>query len=210
MASTMRFDRWEDTLGNSVNMTQVSGGSGLVPIVPSSVTVGSGSATVGANGLVTFTGTSTLSLNDVFTSTYKNYRIVMNHWGTLTSTEQTWLRLRASGSDNASAYYTDGWAGWYNNAGGSSLSASGSWSISSFSFGYTVPQSSMVVADICNPSATTPTNISYNSTALTTSANAIYNHGIMGVHNVGQAFTGFTVWPNTGAFGGTIQVYGYR
>ena len=41
---------------------------GLVPMVPSSVAVGSGTGTASANGQLTFTTASSVSLNGVFTS----------------------------------------------------------------------------------------------------------------------------------------------
>jgi hypothetical protein len=51
--------------------------AGLVPVVPSSVAVGSGSATVSPDGIVAFTGASFVRLNNLFSSTYENYRWIM-------------------------------------------------------------------------------------------------------------------------------------
>jgi hypothetical protein len=49
---------------------------GLVPIVPTSVSVGSGSASVNAAGLATFTGATHVTLNGVFSSAYAGYKIM--------------------------------------------------------------------------------------------------------------------------------------
>jgi hypothetical protein len=55
---------------------------GLVSIVPTSVAVGSGSASVGANGAVTIgSAVSSVTINGVFSSTYDNYKILINGVG---------------------------------------------------------------------------------------------------------------------------------
>lgn len=60
-----------ETANASTNM------SGLVPIIPTSVSVGSGTASVGASGLITFSNVSSIQLNGIFSSTYQNYRIIL-------------------------------------------------------------------------------------------------------------------------------------
>lgn len=77
-------------------------GPGLVPIVPSSVSVSSGSATVAANGVITVTGATLLTINDCFSSTYRNYQmhITINASGTTT----IYSRLRNSGGQSATNY----------------------------------------------------------------------------------------------------------
>lgn len=67
--------------------------AGLVLITPSSVT-GSVGATINTNGSVSFSSASVLQLNDVFTSTYDNYRIV--------------FRGTASAGDSLIARWVDG------------------------------------------------------------------------------------------------------
>lgn len=87
--------------------------SGLVPIVPSSITVSSGSATVDNEGKVTFTGVGTLSLDGLFSADYDNYLLYID---IPAGTTQTWYRFRANGADRTdnlygySTYYTD-WNG---------------------------------------------------------------------------------------------------
>jgi hypothetical protein len=62
-----------------VNAAPAGGGTpGLVPIIPTSVSVGSGSATTSANGMVTFTGANSVSLDGIFSAAYRNYRVVWN------------------------------------------------------------------------------------------------------------------------------------
>jgi hypothetical protein len=52
--------------------------AGLVQIVPSSVTVASGSGSANGNGAVEFSGCSSISLNGIFSSSYDNYRILIS------------------------------------------------------------------------------------------------------------------------------------
>lgn len=79
--------------------------AGLVPIVPTSVTVNAGSATTSANGLVTFTGASNVSLDGVFSARYRNYHIV---WQVDGAENQGNLlcRVRAGGVSQTSGVYS--------------------------------------------------------------------------------------------------------
>ncbi len=53
---------------------------GTIPVVPTSVTKSGGTSTVTALGQVSVDGVTSVILNGVFTSNYKNYKLVMN-WG---------------------------------------------------------------------------------------------------------------------------------
>ena len=85
-----------------VAIAGAAGSRGLNEVIPSSVAVGSGTATVGANGKVTFTTVGTnLSINGCFTSTYTNYKMVMDFDDT--GSNGTNVRLRVGGTDNSTA-----------------------------------------------------------------------------------------------------------
>lgn len=112
MTSTMRFDRWENTATTkSVTMDQIAGGTGLVPIVPTGATFAGGTGTVGALGNVTFSNITTLGLDGVFTSKYKNYRIV---FGKVTGSE-IYFAFRKNGVRIDNGYLMTGITG--NNSG---------------------------------------------------------------------------------------------
>jgi hypothetical protein len=87
--------------------------SGLVPIIPTSVSVNVGTATVNGTGKISFTGVGTLSLDGVFSAAYDNYVMYID---IPAGTTQTWYRFRASGADRTDnlygymAYYAD-WNG---------------------------------------------------------------------------------------------------
>lgn len=95
--------------------------SGLIPVVPTSISVGSGSGTVSANGLVFINGATSVQLNGVFTDTYKRYKIVLSGY----SSSSEWLNIRyvTGTSPNSSGNYY--FAGGYVNTSGIAFQTSG-------------------------------------------------------------------------------------
>lgn len=82
---------------------------GLVPIVPTSVSVSSGSASVAPSGKITLTGAGNVSINGIFSSAYKNYKIVFNYsYGT--GAAWTSYKMRAAGVDASTAIYDSQYA----------------------------------------------------------------------------------------------------
>ena len=51
---------------------------GLTQIIPTSITVGSGTGSVSANGSITLTGATNISLINCFSSTYDNYKFIFS------------------------------------------------------------------------------------------------------------------------------------
>lgn len=79
-------------------------GSGLVPIVPSSVSVSSGTGSFNSStGVVTFTGATSLSIYGVFSSAYENYRMIVIYDSTSGGTD---VNAQLLGSSNLTAGYT--------------------------------------------------------------------------------------------------------
>lgn len=72
---------------------------GMVPVVPGSVS-GTG-VSVNAAGAVTFTNTTSMVVNGVFTSAFRNYRIVLDSTGTAATHA---FYLRASGTTSITGY----------------------------------------------------------------------------------------------------------
>ena len=77
--------------------------AGLAKIVPSSVAVGSGTGSANTTGTVTFSGASSVSLNNVFSSAYTKYRILID--ATLSVNDGFYFRLRANGTDSTTGIY---------------------------------------------------------------------------------------------------------
>ncbi len=177
-----------------------NGGFGLVLVKPSSVVGG----TDNGKGTVTFSASSAVSLNDVFSSTYQNYRIILQ--STNTSAAAIRMRLRVSNADSTANSYGTGY--YYKQLGGAGVG-----SISDgFTTSWTVQQDSAqsasnVTIDIFRPFEVTSTFTHFfNNT--TDNIHAIYLGG--NVFNASTSFTGFTIYPASSSISGTVSVYGYN
>lgn len=88
-------------LETATNLTNLSG---LVPVIPSSITVGSGTATASSVGVITVTGASSVSLNNIFDDPYGEY-VVQYTLQTSANTRPT-FRARISGTDDSGSTYS--------------------------------------------------------------------------------------------------------
>jgi len=183
------------------NITGLTAKDGLVPIVPTSITVSAGTGSVASDGTVTFSNTGEVRINGVFSSTYKNYRIIHQSSGASANTGLSY-RLRAAGVDYSTANQKYGIAYWglpgaVSNTGGSSETvqqigwvegASGSRNVAS--------------VDIFNPFETVHTGY--------TSAFGSYVGGnCFGYVPTTSSYDGIT-FSVTGTYSGTVKIYGYR
>jgi len=177
--------------------------AGLAKIVPSSVAVGSGTGSASALGTVTFTTVSSVSLNDVFSSTYENYAILLNITSA-TIADAILMRLRVSGSDNSSSNYY--WSLIYQNFSGatSPLGANSNGLTTSFRVGYS-SSTTRAFIQLLSPFATSQT--SFNSDAGNHNNDFALNGGNT---SVTTSYTGFTIIPASGTLTGTLSVYGYN
>lgn len=210
MASTMRFDTWENpTATKTVTIDQIAGGSGLVPVVPTSIDVGSGTGTVGANGIVTFTGATSVSLNGVFSSGYKNYKLIYNATASAsTSTSYLALRMRSARADDSSANYYRMGTRVLTNGTTAAYSAGTETYFNVIDSAYNVTFASIEIAFPFVADATRFTNASGSQS----------NGGVpVSVISAGQlgtasSYDGITAFSTVGGttFTGQVQVYGYR
>jgi hypothetical protein len=93
----------------STTYAPIAAGS-LVQIVPVSVTATGGTATISSNGTVTLgSGISSISLNEVFSSTYQNYMLTASELKGNSTGSYFGMRMRSgtggSYTDNSSAQY---------------------------------------------------------------------------------------------------------
>jgi hypothetical protein len=184
---------------------QTKAATGLNKIIPSSVAVGSGTGTVGATGTVTFSGASTVSLNDVFSATYKNYLVQFNMSGSTTNTDVA-MRLRVSGADNSSTNYTRSTI-FQSSATvtGQRLTGQTLWDgIAEVATG--VQSASQVT--IFNPFATEYTSVLQHEAAVV-NGNITQSIRTFGT-DVTTSYTGFTIIAGSGTITGTVSVYGYK
>jgi len=175
-----------------------NGGFGLVLIKPSTVVGG----TDNGKGTVSFSGVSTVSLNDVFSTTYDNYRILINATGSTGA--NVVIRYRVSGSDNSTANYNEQSVV----ANGTSITAAratGATSSSVMVIRNPDPASADVV--LSNPFLTSKTLYISNGNEPET---GVFWRIFNGLFNATTSFTGFSLIPNSGTMTGTVSVYGFN
>ena len=155
----------------------------------------------------TFSGVSSQSVNDVFSATYNNYKILLTLTG-CTGDASVFIKLRASGTDSSSNYnfiipsYDTGASASFGNAAADTVM-----------FLYRVDagnDNASYLADltISSPFLSRFTNfvgvgVGRKSTGTTEGAS------IQGTHTLANSYTGFTVITGVGNFSGTVSTYGF-
>lgn len=182
---------------------------GLVPVKPTSVDAASGSGSYTETGIVTFTNVGTrLSLNGVFTSEYKNYRVLLNTGAGNTDNVQIALRYRASGTDVATGYY---YGGMRVNAIGGASSVWTEGNVTAIQLGYDRNLSQnqgFTVLDFGAPKVTGQSTVTYQS--ITYSGSAFYMLQASGLETSNVSYDGFSIIYGSGTHSGTVQVFGYK
>lgn len=180
----------------------------LIPLKPTSVVVATGTAAMNTKGTVTFTGATSVSLNNVFSSTYSSYRVMVMINGTSAAGE---IRLRMRrGSTDVVANYSQGGLTAPVSGGNSAFNGSG---LSYISIGgnATSPTSAWnsAIVEVRNPASTdvkawTATGTNY----LPGTGNATWFDG---GHCTDAGYAdGITILCSAGTFTGTIIVLGYN
>jgi hypothetical protein len=178
--------------------------SGLVPVTPTSVSVGSGTATVDATGTITFNGSTSVQANGVFTSGYRSYVQVVT-FNTTASLEVRQV-FASGGTPQTSAAY--GWAGIAVNSGTPGYySGSG---IDWYALGATQAATSHAYTqEIHNPA------VSGNITR-TVFSGGLWNGGwtsvnFSGAFNSTAAVDGIRIYSTSAnTISGQMKIYGYR
>jgi hypothetical protein len=151
----------------------------------------------------TFTAQTSVSINDVFSSEFDNYKVVITTDLT-TGTQSFLLRYRVAGADNSTANYT------YQLLDAASTSVTGARITGATSGGIgTLAAGSPNATEltIYNPNRAERTlHQSYHMGAI---ANA-YIRFDSGVFTATTQFTGFTIFPASSTITGRLQVYGLR
>jgi hypothetical protein len=196
-------------LGTRVTALEVAGTttnrSGLVPVTPTSVVVGSGSATVTANGLITLSSVSSISLNSVFTSTYQDYFIKVDlNFSTNTAPN---VRLRAAGTDTTSGYWSGRLYQIDGTIGGQNNSTNATWGLTA-----TAVQKYYGNMTMYKPFAINNTYSHHSIFAITGASDAtvIAEQQATQAYLSTTSFDGFTLYGSAGTVSGTLQVYGYN
>lgn len=173
--------------------------SGLVPIIPTSITVGSGSASVSPTGVITLTSVDTPVINGIFSSAYANYRVVVtNNTGVAdTFASQVYARFATGGAQNTSNNYT--YTVFYSQAGstggGGGTGTGTNWTILGYHRNLTM--------DIYTPFV--------SGVGASIYATGVYNHTwhiAEGGYNAAASFDGLVLGNNF--YTATVRVYGYN
>ena len=181
--------------------------AGLAKIVPSSVAVGSGTGSANTFGTVTFTTVSSVSLNDVFSSTYDNYKIVCNVKGSTNLAVQ--FRYRVSNADNTSSLYSFGRISVDNSGTSDNTGASVQTSFTNICNTSTEFYGSFDLS-VYAPFKTERTTFNGSGSGLRTNYTAGAQYLIGSLYESSTSFTGFTLIASTGTITGTVSVLGYN
>jgi hypothetical protein len=152
-----------------------------------------------------FTTASSVSVNNCFTSTYRNYRILINITAA-SATDTRLLRLRAAGSDNTSANYY--WGGvqqaGVNDATIYNIRSAGL--ATSHRLAYSA-SNCLIALDVFSPQESVVTSFSSQGVGAT---GDVWTEWVGGRSSVTTSYDGFTLFPNSGTITGTLSVYGLR
>jgi hypothetical protein len=181
---------------------------GLSLITPTSITATGGSGSISATGAVTFTSASAISLNNVFSATYNNYKIILTTTSRVTASVVS-MRLRSSTTDNSSTNYNGSVIQKPTNS--STISGYNASNSTGFEVGSIQTYGGVSRIDLFDPQTSNYTT--YHSVcqskegAVNTSQYIDINSGSM---SVTTSYDGVTFFGNLGTITGTIRVYGYR
>lgn len=180
--------------------------AGLVQVVPTSVTVGSGSGSVDGNGSVTFSGTTSISLNGVFSSIYTNYRILLN---VTSGSGSLYARLRASGTNESSSTYNN--YSHYGRSGNANAVLTANENSSTANMIDAISVACFDSMDIFNPNVNTYTHAHFQGLHVSppTAGYKVMAHWGGWSHETNYQADGITIFFGTSGTG-SLQVYGYR
>lgn len=151
-----------------------------------------------------FSAVASQSINDVFSSTYDFYRVMLI--GTASAAVSINLRLRVSGTDATGSNYTRQRI-LAENTGVSGARSTGT----AFFPGDIELDPCTMILDIGNPNKASFTSFNGQNLVRVTSGTVVTNLQInTGQHELNTAYTGFTVFPSSGTITGSVYTYGYN
>ena len=184
---------------------QTKATAGLTLLTPTSIVATGGSGSISTNGAVSFTSASAISLNDVFSTTYDNYKLLFVGTTSLENTIN--LRMRVSGADNSTSnyYFQRTLSKNGNDVQGGEALATTSWA------GFNTNTTNTIIeVELFSPFLATATTFLGRYEKVETLATVHETGTLSGIHNVASSFTGVTYTVGGGTITGTISVYGYN
>ena len=148
---------------------------------------------------------TSVSLDNVFTSRFRNYRIVINVT-TKTANGKMFMRYRVGGVDNVASTYN--WGNVLCRANGTIL-GDGQSNVTEIVPMYSNASPAAVIIDVFSPQLSTQTQVTYHSQSGDLSTYfAVHGSCAFAANTVFDGFTFFN--QGTETFTGEIRVYGYR
>jgi hypothetical protein len=154
-----------------------------------------------------FSAVASQSINDVFSATYRNYRIVIT--GTGTADEAFNFRFRVGGADASGSEYWFGFMFIAFNSATYQAPTVGE-NATALTFGELARSTNCIILDVSGPflAATTSLNGQMSFSRGTSTGQArTFQGGCF--HDLATSYTGFTFFPTTGTMTGDVSVYGY-
>jgi hypothetical protein len=150
---------------------------------------------------VSFSAAATVSVNNCFSATYKNYRMISDI--DPTNNVAIEMRLRAGGTDLNSANYNWARPGWLysNSSSGAGAASQTLWQFNTTSVSTLRAVSSLDFHNPFEASSTGFTSIFASETVTGAYAGMFYN---------ATSADGFTIIVSGGTITGTLRVYGYK
>lgn len=155
-----------------------------------------------------FSGVSSQSINDVFSTTYDKYKILID--AQCSATPQISMRLRVSGADNSTSNYY--FTGFYSFSSDTTIGNDNLYKAdpdSLFAIGIGGTNQTAINVDLVSPFLSAYTAFVAQSGSIS-GTNEAYSLNTNGGFTGTTSFTGFTLIPSTGTMSGSVSVYGYN
>jgi hypothetical protein len=155
-----------------------------------------------------FSGSSSVNFaNDTFTTTYDNYRILLNVSAS-SGNPVINFRMRLAGTDNSGSSYS--WAGYQSMSGSLAVDAATSQTSAKLCENYGAYGNFIYAGwDLFSPKLAVPTKYTILTPGSATSGQ-FESYSISGFHDVSTAYDSLSVIPSTGTITGSYSVYGYN
>lgn len=180
---------------------------GTIPVVPGSITKSGGTSSVTALGQVSVTGVTYVILNSVFTSKFRNYKVIVNYGNTTTSGYIYGALTQATTQMGATCRYVGvigSGSGTVVNLSGANLAYFPVNEHANYNMKYGHAE-----YDILNPQLTVLTNFSGQSHGVGPTYYTEWSIG--GIVQDTTAYDGLKIYSSGGAtFDAIISVYGYN
>jgi len=164
-----------------------------------------------AAGVITFSGVTTISVNNAFSSSYTNYRVIFDAYGSAGSGDNSSLafRFRASGTDKAVDGYYQGNS--YVISNSSSITGYAGNFVAQIYLAFIRNSDSVVgnlqVFDIIKPAVTAPSGVMGFGQGWSTQPTLYYLNGQL---RNSLSYDGFSIISSSTPIYGTITIYGYK